>query len=177
VVTTADPSTAAAQATPVKTPGRGIVSGALALDSVDYDAAGNVSIGGRAPPQAQLQIYIDNHLIGSSVGAASGRWQLTPQGAVSQGPHNLRVDEVSPDGRVIARVESPFARAEPVVAQEGDTVVVVQPGASLWRIARHSYGTGMRYTVIYEANRTQIRNPDLIYPGQVFVVPPTQAGG
>jgi len=73
--------------------------------------------------------------------------------------------------------ESPFARAEPVVAQEGDTVVVVQPGASLWRIARHSYGTGMRYTVIYEANRTQIRNPDLIYPGQVFVVPPTQAGG
>ena len=177
VVTNVDPSAAAAQAVPLKTPGRGIVSGGLALDSVDYDAAGDVSIGGRAPPQARLQIYIDNHLIGSSVGEASGRWRLTPQGTVPQGPHNLRIDEVSPDGRVIARVESPFARAEPVVAQEGDTVVVVQPGASLWRIARHSYGAGMRYTVIYEANRTQIRNPDLIYPGQVFVVPPTQAGG
>jgi nucleoid-associated protein YgaU len=30
----------------------------------------------------------------------------------------------------------------------------------------------LRYTVIYEANRTQIRNPDLIYPGQVFAIPP-----
>jgi len=177
VVTTVDPSGTAAQVAPDKTPGRGIVNRGLALDSVDYDAAGNVSIGGRAPPQARLQIYVDNKLIGSSVGEASGRWRLTPQGMVAQGPHTLRIDEVSPDGRVIARVESPFARAEPVVAQEGDTVVVVQPGASLWRIARHSYGTGMRYTVIYEANRTQIRNPDLIYPGQVFVVPPTQAGG
>jgi nucleoid-associated protein YgaU len=29
----------------------------------------------------------------------------------------------------------------------------------------------VRYTIIYEANRDQIRNPRLIYPGQVFVVP------
>ncbi len=51
------------------------------------------------------------------------------------------------------------------------TTVVVQPGNSLWRIARRSYGSGWDYTVIYEANREQIRNPDLIYPGQVFALP------
>jgi LysM repeat protein len=49
--------------------------------------------------------------------------------------------------------------------------VVVQPGANLWRIARRAYGRGVRYTVIYAANRDQIRDPRLIFPGQVFAVP------
>ena len=48
---------------------------------------------------------------------------------------------------------------------------MVQPGNSLWRIARRIYGGGMRYVVIYEANRDQIRDADLIYPGQIFVTP------
>jgi nucleoid-associated protein YgaU len=52
-----------------------------------------------------------------------------------------------------------------------DQTFVVQPGNSLWRIARRSYGEGLRYTVIYEANKDHIRDPDLIYPGQVFVIP------
>jgi nucleoid-associated protein YgaU len=48
---------------------------------------------------------------------------------------------------------------------------VVQPGASLWRIARRTYGDGVHYSLIYEANQSQIRDPDLIYPGQIFTVP------
>ena len=51
--------------------------------------------------------------------------------------------------------------------------VVVQPGHNLWRIARATYGHGVRYTVIYQANRDQIRDPDLIYPGQIFALPET----
>lgn len=54
-------------------------------------------------------------------------------------------------------------------------VVTVQPGHSLWRIAREEYGDGILYVQVYEANRDKIRDPDLIYPGQVFTVP--QAGG
>ncbi len=49
--------------------------------------------------------------------------------------------------------------------------VVVQPGNNLWNISRVIYGRGVRYTTIYEANRDQIRDPDLIYPGQVFRAP------
>ena len=49
--------------------------------------------------------------------------------------------------------------------------MVVQPGNSLWRIARRVYGQGVRYTVIYAANQAQIGNPDLIFPGQIFSVP------
>jgi nucleoid-associated protein YgaU len=56
--------------------------------------------------------------------------------------------------------------------------VIVQPGNSLWRIARRVLGEGMQYVHIYEANQAQIRDPDLIYPGQVFEVPsaPRAAG-
>jgi nucleoid-associated protein YgaU len=61
------------------------------------------------------------------------------------------------------------------VANKGNAAVpqriVIQPGNNLWRLSRLVYGRGTRYTVIYEANKDQIRNPDLIYPGQVFAMP------
>jgi len=41
----------------------------------------------------------------------------------------------------------------------------------LWRISRRLLGEGSRYTLIFEANTNQIRNPNLIFPGQVFDVP------
>lgn len=50
-------------------------------------------------------------------------------------------------------------------------LITVQPGYTLWGIADDSYGRGMDYVRVYEANRDQIRNPDLIYPGQVFRLP------
>ncbi len=59
------------------------------------------------------------------------------------------------------------AAPEPVKAQ----VITVQPGFTLWGIASKSYGDGILYVRVYEANKDQIRNPDLIYPGQVFTVP------
>ncbi|WP_312014456.1 LysM peptidoglycan-binding domain-containing protein [Bradyrhizobium sp. AUGA SZCCT0283] len=51
------------------------------------------------------------------------------------------------------------------------TTTTVSRGDSLWRLSQVSYGAGTRYAVIYKANRAQIRNPNLIYPGQVFVLP------
>jgi nucleoid-associated protein YgaU len=51
------------------------------------------------------------------------------------------------------------------------TTTTVSRGDSLWRLSQNSYGAGTRYAVIYKANKGQIRNPNLIYPGQVFVLP------
>ncbi len=62
------------------------------------------------------------------------------------------------------------APASAVVVPKIETATVSR-GDSLWRISHLTYGAGMRYAVIYQANREQIRNPDLIYPGQVFVLP------
>jgi nucleoid-associated protein YgaU len=52
------------------------------------------------------------------------------------------------------------------------TTTTVARGDSLWRISQRAFGAGQRYAVIYRANMQQIRNPNLIYPGQVFVLPP-----
>jgi nucleoid-associated protein YgaU len=57
-----------------------------------------------------------------------------------------------------------------VIVPDIKTALVTR-GDSLWRISKRIYGQGMRYTVIYQANQEQIRNPRLIYPGQTFVVP------
>jgi nucleoid-associated protein YgaU len=57
------------------------------------------------------------------------------------------------------------------VVKEVRTATVVR-GDSLWRISKKMLGRGTRYTQIYEANASQIRNPSLVFPGQVFVLPP-----
>ncbi len=49
--------------------------------------------------------------------------------------------------------------------------VIIRRGDNLWRISRRVYGRGVRYTTIYLANKDQIRDPDMIWPGQVFAVP------
>lgn len=48
---------------------------------------------------------------------------------------------------------------------------IIRRGDNLWTIARRVYGDGVKYTTIYEANTGQIRDPDWIYPGQVFDLP------
>lgn len=161
-------------ATVLQVPGSdddGIGDKELRLDSVDYGEGGDVTIGGRAEPGANLQVYLDNRLLGTAQADETGRWNVSPEESVAEGMHELRVDQIDPEGTVTARVETPFQQTR-LADWPAQQVVVVQPGNSLWRIARRMYGAGVRYTVIYEANRAQIGDPDLIYPGQVFVVPP-----
>ena len=68
------------------------------------------------------------------------------------------------------------ATADPAVeAAAAPTQVIIQPGNNLWKLSRQIYGKGMMYTVIYEANKDQIRKPDLIYPGQIFLTPEAAA--
>lgn len=50
------------------------------------------------------------------------------------------------------------------------TYTVVK-GDCLWNIAKKFYGNGSKYTVIYNANKDKIKNPNLIYPGQVLTIP------
>lgn len=64
----------------------------------------------------------------------------------------------------------PGSESSAVSVPEIETVRIVR-GDSLWRISRRSYGGGERYTLIYDANQDQIRDPDLIYPGQILVLP------
>lgn len=159
-------------------PPRARPPGGVSVDAVDYGPGGDVSFAGRANPGESVRLYLDGQHLGDTRADAEGRWNLVPAAPIEPGrTQALRADLVAPDGRVTARVQVPFQRAEtpPEGLREGS--VIVQPGQSLWRIARETYGRGIRYTVIYEANREQIRNPDLIYPGQIFVLPGAAGGG
>lgn len=143
----------------------------VSIDVVDYDEAGQLIVSGRSAPQSDVRLYLDNEYVGTARAGADGSFQVQPSEPVRPGVYALRIDEVSPVGSVTARAETPFQRANEVAAIPGYSRVVVQPGNSLWRLARRVYGQGIQYTVIYQANTGQIRNPDLIYPGQIFNVP------
>ena len=151
--------------------------GPLALEAVDYDRSGGVIFSGRAEPGSTVRVYADNKLIGEAVADEEGRWAVSPAATVIMpaGLYTLQIDQVSPEGVVNAIIELPFERAsrDDIALEEGR--VIVQPGNSLWRIARRLYGEGIQYTVIYEANKDQIRDPDLIYPGQVFAAPEAES--
>ena len=56
-------------------------------------------------------------------------------------------------------------------ASSAKRTYTVKRGDCLWNIAKRFYGNGAKYTRIYDANTNKIANPNLIYPGQVFVIP------
>ena len=56
-------------------------------------------------------------------------------------------------------------------APAGGRSHTVVKGDSLSKIAKQYYGDAQQWRKIYEANKDQIKNPDLIYPGQTFRIP------
>ena len=82
--------------------------------------------------------------------------------------------ESTDQSNVVASAE-PRDDATPTVVQPAleprDSSVIIRRGDTLWQISRRIYGRGVRYTTIYLANTDQIRNPDKIEPGQIFMVP------
>jgi nucleoid-associated protein YgaU len=128
-------------------------------------------------------------------GVAPGNYRVRLDEASSSGAVRARAEvpfnapettaSVSAQAAASKRLES-AASQQPQLAAAGTTVLpdsgsaVVVPkittttvsrGDTLWRLSQQSYGAGTRYAVIYKANKGQIRNPNLIYPGQVFVLP------
>ena len=146
----------------------------LALDAIDYTPNGHVVLSGRAKSSGDLIIYLDNQPMGSAKADAGGLWAFTATTPVSPGDHELRIDLVGEGAKVESRLKTPFAQPDFADLKLDGRNIVVQPGNSLWRLARRSYGNGVMYTVIFEANKDRIADPDLIYPGHVFTVPAGQ---
>ena len=110
-------------------------------------------------------------MVAEGPAGADGRWRLAPAEPVGPGKHTLRLDRLASDGKPVARLELPFERVVVPPGTKDVRRLVVVRGDNLWNIARAHYGTGFHHTVIYGHNKEQIRNPDLIYPGQVFSLP------
>ena len=167
----ASTSSKTAAAPIMKVPPGAVAKDVLSVDVIDYDDSGRVRIGGMARPGARVRIYLDNTPLGDTVANGRGRWSFRPEQPLKPGTYKLRVDELRARGQVARRIEIPFRRALAIARLPEGGIAVVQPGNTLWRIARDTYGRGIQYTVIYGANKDQIRDPDLIYPGQIFTLP------
>lgn len=173
---------------------------AVVVEAVEVDAGGKFHVSGKAKPNSAVRLYLNEAPVASVTSGADGRFAVTINEGVRPGSYRVRLDEIEAgSGKVSARAEVPFnvpdktvtgsvadaaavKRAEsgngPQLAAAGNTVVVpkistttVSRGDSLWRLSQTTYGAGTRYAVIYKANKEQIRNPNMIYPGQVLVVP------
>jgi hypothetical protein len=146
--------------------------GELTLDAVQYDEAGNLVLSGKARLGGDVRIFVDGQPVGLAEADAAGLWQMAPDATVAIGRHTLRLEQIDAEGELVAQISLPFMRASPIETQQlAAGEMIVQPGTSLWRIARNTYGKGVMFTVIYLANADQIEDPDLIYPGQIFMLP------
>ena len=166
-------SSATGSTTAAAAPG-GASTRALALQTIGYDESGRVVLSGRADAGAELRFYLANRFIGTAEAAPDGSWSSPLPGEIAPAVDSLRADDVRTDGAVLSRVAVPFERAVAATAvdtaRSGD-VTVVQPGSTLWRIAKRVYGRGGRYAEIYSANRAHIAAPNLIHPEQIFDLP------
>ena len=154
----------------------------VVIDAITYDTAGDVALSGRAPGEGFVRVYIDNAPIESGTVGDDGQWQVELPD-VDTGTYTLRVDQVDAAGAVVSRAETPFQREAPEAIQalageraEEETrqlveLITVQPGNTLWGISQQAFGDGLLFVRVFEANRDKIRDPDLIYPGQIFTVP------
>ncbi|MCC0065005.1 MAG: LysM peptidoglycan-binding domain-containing protein [Defluviimonas sp.] len=108
----------------------------------------------------------------SAAPAPSGSAEPVATAAASDAGVAARPETAAPAGSVAPQAGAVEpAPASGVATGTRAAIVTVQPGFTLWRIARENYGDGVLYVKVFEANKDQIRDPDLIYPGQIFTVP------
>jgi nucleoid-associated protein YgaU len=173
------------------------VSGArIAIQSVEADAPGGLVAKGSAQPNTALRLYLNQADVAEAKTQSDGRWSLTIKGGMSPGGYVIQADEINPSGAtVVASANAPFdypdvptapalqAAAAPASAEPSSATSPADPviqsvqtkrvvtGHTLWALSKSYYGDPTRYPAIVDANRAQIHNPNVIYPGQVFVVP------
>ncbi len=146
--------------------GQGPLPGSLGIGSVDYDANGHAIFSGTAHTGDHVSLTLNGTTLGSAIAGPDGRWSLLA--TVPKNNGTLQVTDTSKPGST--PLSAPFA-LETLTAAVAQGHVVIAPGQNLWLIARHIYGHGTLYTLIYTANSKLIHNPNLIFPGQAFSVP------
>jgi nucleoid-associated protein YgaU len=155
----------------------------IQLDAITYDLEGDVTLAGRGPAEGSVRVTLNNQPISMGEIGPGGQWSLgLPD--VDPGTYTLRLEQLGADGTVIRTVTTPFLREDParirdnpMLVEPGSSVITVQSGFTLWGIAEANFGDGILYVQIFEENRGEIRDPDLIFPGQIFALPDLPRAG
>ena len=148
------------------------ISDGITIDILSYSPSGHIIISGRTLPNNNLKFLKSAKVIGTTKSDENGIWKFTLEG------NNLSNEKISVTTNINGEeVILSYSQSELKERFENkkfkfvDKKIIVQQGNSLWRIARKALGGGIFYTEIYENNSKKIKNPDLIFPGQVFNIP------
>ena len=106
-----------------------------------------------------------------AAGTPATETQATETQATEPQAAGTQAAETQAAGTQPKQASATAAAAAPQPAPKRVQAITVQPGNTLWAIARERYGSGMLYVRLFDANKDAIRDPDLIYPGQVFTIP------
>lgn len=175
------------------------------IAAVEIDGR-EIFVAGEAEAEKRVRVYANDVLLGQDKADRNGRFLIQTERDLPVGDYIIRADVLDTDEQTVtARAAVPFARepgesltsvadssAPSSMSGEAETedgtipmaaplrqdrAVIIRKGDTLWHISRRIYGLGTRYTTIYQANKEQIRDPDLIWPGQTFVLPETSNEG
>ena len=153
------------------------------IESVEVNGD-KVFVTGTGGVGQSVRVYVNDETIGDVEVDENGRFVFENIREIPAGDYKIRVDQIiTATGKVSARAEVPFvvekevpfvvekkeALIEPASAET--TTIVIQRNDNLWTIAKRLYGDGVHFSAIYENNRDQIRDPNLIFPGQTFTLP------
>ncbi len=174
----------------------------ISIEAVEIEGQ-SVFVAGQAKDGVRVIVHANDVLLGASTISPEGRFLVQSQQPLAVGDYIIRADLLDSANRIVATARVPFrreagenisavapavnnqagntqmetnGRQDAAALQKVDGSVIIRRGDNLWTISKRTYGKGTRYTTIYLANRDQIRNPDLIWPGQVFVMPKEPLG-
>ena len=145
---------------------------AITLDVLSYSPPGLIILSGRTISNTEIEILKSAEVLGKTKSNENGVWKFIINKNDYANEEISIKTTISGETLIItydqAEIQKRFKNTN---FEFYDDRIIVQKGNSLWRIARKTLGGGIFYTEIYKNNLTKIKNPNIIYPGQVFNIP------
>ncbi len=140
------------------------------VKTIFFNENGFVSIQGEVNFGKRIELYINKKIM-KTIKIENSKWQYNSDKIIDYGLHDLLVVLKSDKDEILDKITLPFMRVEMPYNDVPENFILIKPGDMLWTIAYRLYGDPFKYIQIFEENKDQITNPDLIFPGQLFSIP------
>lgn len=144
---------------------------ALAPSAIVWRDASRILISGTSRGGVRVTVNDAKRQFGEALVLADGAWQVAGSLDMDIAVNQLHFALFDDANQITARYNLPIKARDLTKGQDGSSLVVVNKGDMLWRIAYQQLGEGVKYVDIVRRNKQDITNPDLIYPKQIFAVP------
>ena len=140
------------------------------VKTIFFNENGFVFIQGEVNFGKRIELYINKKIM-ETMKIENSKWQYNSDTIFDYGLHDLLVVLKSDKDEILDKISFPFMRVEMPYNDVPENFILIKPGDMLWTIAYRLYGDPFKYIQIFEENKDQITNPDLIFPGQLFSIP------